>query len=81
VQKTLLIIATWAVTVAISVLGVNAGATIWFYMEPAMGSIDEPASYSVAVYSGLVALALSIVVSIGISIHLLRCKKVVVAHQ
>lgn len=75
----LLIIATWAVTAMIMVLGVNAGATIWFYMERAIGT--EPASYFVAAYSGIVALGLSFAVSIGITIHLLRCRSRDLAHR
>jgi len=73
-KSILLVIAAWTVTVLIGVLGVNAGATIWFYREPVMESVAEPASYFVAAYSGIVALILSFVVSLGISIHVAYCR-------
>lgn len=74
-KSTLLIIATWAVTTSIAVFGASAAATIWFYVEPVMESVPDPASYAVSVYSGLLALALSAAVSVAISIHLVRCRR------
>lgn len=39
-----------------------------------MESVAEPASYFVAAYAGIVALILSFVVSLGISIHVAYCR-------
>ncbi|WP_427017060.1 hypothetical protein ACQCSX_20600 [Pseudarthrobacter sp. P1] len=72
-KASLLIIAAWTTTALICVLGVSAAGAIWFYMEPVVDSVDDPASYYVAAISGMVALALSIAVSLGITIHLSRC--------
>jgi|GEM_PF-4297380 len=85
-KTTLLIIATWGVTAMIVVFGVNAGATIWFYTERAMGTEPmgappEPASYFVAAYSGIVVLVLSLAVSIGVTIRLLQCRSRDLAHR
>ena len=66
----LLLIAAWLVPVAILILGTNTGATIWTYMEPQMDLIPAPAAYGVAFWSGVVALLLSVVVAVGISIHI-----------
>ena len=77
----LLIIAAWAVTAAIALFGVSAGITMWFYMEPAMGSVANPASYTVSVFSGFAALVLSVAVSMGISIHLIRCNLAATARR
>ncbi|EAR25382.1 hypothetical protein A20C1_03926 [marine actinobacterium PHSC20C1] len=65
----LLLIAAWFLPVAILVLGVNAGATIWFYLEPQMDASPAPDSYGVAFWSGVVALLLSVLVAVGISIQ------------
>lgn len=65
----LLLIAAWLLPVAILILGVNVGATIWIYLEPQMAAIPTPDSYGVAFWSGVVALLLSVAVAVGISIQ------------
>lgn len=69
-----LAIAAWVVTGLIALLGISAGATIWFYMEPVVDSVPDPASYYVAAGAGFLALFLSLAVSIGITVHSVRCK-------
>ncbi|MBH0108993.1 hypothetical protein I6E81_02300 [Salinibacterium sp. NG22] len=64
-----LLVFAWLVPAFIVVLGLNAGATIWHYMEPQMGVVPDPGTYYVAVFAGLIALLLSIAVAMGISIH------------
>jgi len=66
--------AAWTVTALISVLGITAGQTFWCYMEPVMDTVADPASYYLAAYSGLLALALSVAVSVGITLHTVRCR-------
>jgi hypothetical protein len=73
VKILILAIAAWALTGLIALLGVTAGATIWFYMEPVVDSVPDPMSYFVAVGSGFLALVLSLAVSVGITIHAARC--------
>jgi len=70
----LLLIAAWLVPVAILILGVNVGATIWIYQEPQMGAIPTPDSFRVALWSGVAALLLSVVVAVGISIHVVTSR-------
>jgi hypothetical protein len=65
----LLLIAAWLVPAVIVVLGINTGATIWYYTEAQLGALPAPSSYFVAAFSGLAALALSVIVAVGISIH------------
>ena len=69
----ILAIAAWVLTGLIAVLGVNAGATIWFYMEPVVDSVPDPASYLVAVTVGFLALFLSFMISIAITVHAVQC--------
>jgi hypothetical protein len=69
----ILAVAAWALTGTIAVLGISAGATIWFYMEPVVDSVTDPASYLVAVGAGFLALFLSLAVSVGITVHAARC--------
>ena len=69
----ILAIAAWVLTGLIAVLGVNAGATIWFYMEPVVDSVPDPASYFVAVTVGFLALFLSFMISIAITVHAVQC--------
>ncbi|GGI83503.1 hypothetical protein [Pseudarthrobacter scleromae] len=66
-------IAAWVLTGLIAVLGVSAGATIWFYMEPVVDSVPDPASYFVAVAVGFLALFLSFMISIAITVHAAQC--------
>ncbi|MDP9989395.1 hypothetical protein J2S98_004585 [Arthrobacter oryzae] len=68
----ILVITAWVSTGLIALLGVSAGATIWFYMEPVVDSVPDPASYFVAVSAGFLALILSFSVSVGISVHAAR---------
>jgi len=65
----LLLVVAWLLPIAILVLGVNSGATIWVYMEPQMDTIPAPETYGIAFWAGVVALLLSVLVAIGISIH------------
>lgn len=65
--------AAWSLTFVIAILGVSAGATIWFYMEPVVDSVPDPASYYVAATAGFLALLLSVVVSVGVTVHAGRC--------
>jgi hypothetical protein len=65
----LLLIAAWLVPVAILILGVNVGATIWTYQEPLMDVIPAPDAFGIAFWSGVVALLLSVAVAVGISIQ------------
>ncbi|MFB9651926.1 hypothetical protein [Pseudarthrobacter oxydans] len=69
----ILAIAAWVLTGLIAVLGVTAGATIWFYMEPVVDSVPDPASYFVAVTVGFLALFLSFMISIAITVHAVQC--------
>jgi hypothetical protein len=68
-----LAIAAWVLTGLIAVFGVTAGATIWFYMEPVVDSVPDPASYFVAVAVGFLALFLSFMISIALTVHAARC--------
>ncbi|MET3721183.1 MULTISPECIES: hypothetical protein [unclassified Arthrobacter] len=70
----LLVAAAWTVAALIAVLGVTAWQTICYYMEPVADTIADPGSYSLAAYSGLLALALSVAVSVGITLHAARCR-------
>lgn len=72
----LLLIAAWLLPAIIVVLGISSGATIWFYMEPQMGSLTSPDTYAIAIISGLFALALSVLVAVGISIHIITSRGV-----
>ncbi|MGV8857310.1 hypothetical protein [Rhodoglobus sp.] len=65
----LLLVATWLLPVAILILGVNAGATIWVYMEPQMDTVPAPETYGIAFWAGVAALLLSVLVAVGISIQ------------
>jgi hypothetical protein len=65
----ILAIAAWVVTGLIAVLGVTAGATIWAYMEPVVDTVPKPASYFIAAAVGFLALFLSLVVSVGVTVH------------
>jgi hypothetical protein len=67
-----LAISSWVVTALIAFLGVNAGATIWYYQEPVVDLVNQPTSYFLAAYSGFAALALSFVVSMAVTVHALR---------
>lgn len=69
----ILAIAAWVLTGLIALLGVSAGATIWFYMEPVVDTVPDPASYFVAVCAGFLALCLSLAVSVGVTVHAARC--------
>ena len=69
----ILAILAWILTGLIALLGVSAGATIWFYMEPVVDTVPDPASYSVAASAGFLALFLSVAVSIGLTVHAARC--------
>ncbi len=70
----ILAIAAWVLTALIALLGISAGATIWFYMEPVVDSVPDPASYLVAVVAGFLALFLSLVVSVGVTVRVARCR-------
>ena len=73
----ILAILAWILTGLIALLGVSAGATIWFYMEPVVDTVPDPASYSVAASAGFLALFLSVAVSIGLTVHAARCNAAV----
>ncbi|MFQ4148146.1 hypothetical protein AAGW05_05530 [Arthrobacter sp. LAPM80] len=66
-------IVAWVLTALIVILGFNAGATIWFYMEPVVDAVPDPASYYIAVTAGFMALLMSLAVSIGLTVHAARC--------
>ena len=68
----ILAITAWVLTGLIALLGVSAGSTIWFYMEPVVDTVPDPASYYVAA-AGFLALFLSLVVSVGVTVHAARC--------
>lgn len=68
-----LAIAAWALTGLIALFGISASATIWFYMEPVVDSVPDPASYFVAVVAGFLTLFLSLAVSVGVTVHAARC--------
>lgn len=72
-QIKIIAIAAWVLTGLIAILGLNAGRTIWFYMEPVVDTVPDPASYYVAVTAGFLAVLLSLAVSIGATIHAIRC--------
>lgn len=72
-QNKIIAVAAWVLTGLIAILGVNAGTTIWFYMEPVVDTVSDPVSYYVAVTAGFLALLLSLAVSIGATIHAARC--------
>ncbi|MET3952342.1 hypothetical protein [Arthrobacter sp. UYEF36] len=69
----ILAVAAWLLTGMIAILGVSAGATIWVYMEPLVDTVPDPASYFVAAAAGFLALFLSLVVSVGVTVHAARC--------
>lgn len=71
-KMVILAIAAWVLTDLIALLGISAGATIWFYMEPVVDSVPDPASCFVAVGAGLLALFLSFAVSVGITVQAAR---------
>jgi hypothetical protein len=68
-----LAIAAWVLTGLIAVLGVTAGATVWANMEPVVDVVPEPATYFIAAAAGFLALFLSLVVSVGITVHAAQC--------
>ncbi|MET4136726.1 hypothetical protein [Pseudarthrobacter sp. PvP090] len=72
-KMVILAITAWVLTGVIALLGVNAGSTIWFYMEPVVDTVPDPASYYVAAAAGFLALFLSLVVSVGVTVHAARC--------
>ncbi|GAA3402977.1 hypothetical protein [Pseudarthrobacter polychromogenes] len=69
----ILAIAAWILTGLIAVLGVTAGATIWFDVEPVVDSVPDPASYFVAVAVGFLALFLSFMTSIAFTVRAAHC--------
>ncbi|MHA7268709.1 hypothetical protein [Arthrobacter sp. HLT1-20] len=75
-QIKVIAVAAWVMTGLIGVLGLNAATTIWFYMEPVVDTVPDPASYYVAVTVGLLALLLSLAVSLGATIHVTRCEAI-----
>ena len=68
-------IASWIVTALITALGVAVGQTIWFYQEPLIDTLPEPASYLAAVILGVAALAGSASVSILATVALLADRR------
>lgn len=70
-----LAIVAWNLTFLIAVLGISAAATLWFYMEPVVDSVPDPASYYVAAAAGFLALLLSLTVSVGVTVHAARCSR------
>lgn len=72
-QIKIIAVAAWVLTGLIAILGLNAGTTIWFYMEPVVDTVPDPISYYVAATAGFLALLLSLTVSIGATIHAARC--------
>lgn len=73
-KKFALAITAWLLTGVITLWGVSAGSTIWFYMEPVVDAVPDPASYYVAAASGFLALFLSLVVSIAVTVHAANCR-------
>jgi hypothetical protein len=69
----ILAIAAWVLTGLIAVLGVTAGATIWVFMEPVVDTVPKPGSYFVAATVGFLALFLSLIVSVAITVHAAQC--------
>lgn len=72
-KMVVLAITAWVLTGVIALLGVSAGSTIWFYMEPVVDTVPDPASYYLAAAAGFLALFLSLVVSLGVTVHAARC--------
>lgn len=72
-KMVILAITAWVLTGVIAFLGVSAGSTIWFYMEPVVDTVPDPASYYVAAAAGFLALFMSSVVSVGVTVHAARC--------
>jgi hypothetical protein len=72
-KMVILAVAAWVLTGVIALLGVSAGSTIWFYMEPVVDTVPDPASYYVVAAAGLLALFLSLVVSVGATVQAARC--------
>ena len=72
-KMVVLAITAWVLTAVIALLGVSAGSTIWFYMEPVVDTVPDPASYYLAAAAGFLALFLSLVVSVGVTVHAARC--------
>lgn len=72
-KMVILAIAAWVLTGVIALLGVSAGSTIWFYMEPVVDTVPDPASYYVAAAAGFLALFLSFGVSVGVTVHAAQC--------
>lgn len=72
-QIKIIAVAAWVLTGMIVILGLNTGRTIWFYMEPMVDTVPEPVSYYIAVAAGFMALLLSLAVSIGATVHAIRC--------
>ncbi|XTR51359.1 hypothetical protein ACOM2C_14160 [Pseudarthrobacter sp. So.54] len=72
-KMVILAISAWVLTGVIVLLGVSVGSTIWFYMEPVVDTVPDPASYYVAAAAGFLALFLSFGVSVGVTIHAVGC--------
>jgi hypothetical protein len=72
-KTVILAITACVLTGVIVLLGVSAGSTIWFYMEPVVDTMPDPAIYYVAAAAGFLALFLSLVVSVGVNVHAARC--------
>ncbi|TVU58750.1 hypothetical protein FQP90_20770 [Paenarthrobacter nitroguajacolicus] len=70
----LMVIAAWAVTALLVLLGWATGVTLWSYMEPVVDTVDPPASYYVAAWAGVAALALSFVASICVTLYVAKSR-------
>jgi hypothetical protein len=73
VQIKIIAAGAWVLTGLIAILGLNAGRTVWFYMEPVIDTVPNPASYYIAATAGILALFLSLGVSIGVTVHAGGC--------
>ncbi|WP_449372873.1 hypothetical protein [Arthrobacter psychrolactophilus] len=69
---TIVAIAAWVLTGLILFLGFNVGRAFWFYMEPVVDTVPVPASYTIAAVAGIVALFLSLFVSVGATLQAVR---------
>lgn len=71
-RMTIVAIAAWVLTGLILLLGINVGRAFWFYMEPVVDTVPVPASYKIAAVAGILALVLSLFVSVGATLQAAR---------
>ena len=71
-RMTIVAIAAWMLTGLILLLGINVVRAFWFYMEPVVDTVPVPASYTIAAVAGILALFLSLFVSVGATLQAVR---------